>query len=240
ATFPKKDRKEFSQMKLNQHMEMSEYFQKVLVEGGDWYKKKNFHSHGPGSKYAYSNIGAALAAFVIELAVGESFESFTQKHILDPLNMKNSAWHFDQIDMSKHCKLYLPQGQVLPKYTLITFPDGGFLTSIEDMSLYLQEVIRGFEGKGKILSPESYQEMLKSHAGGEDDYSIFWEYNSAGRIGHNGSDPGVFTNLQFDPKQNQGWLIFTNTNLDKKLGSFDQIRNAWIVLRKYGPKLEAQ
>jgi len=233
-------RKEFAFYLSNQDMSMPEFFQKILVEGGEWYKKKNFFKHAPGETYKYSNIGAALAAHLLEIVSGESFEDFTQKHILDPLKMSASGWQFSQINMEDHADVYLPNGLNVPRYSLITFPDGGFLTSIHDLSLYLQEAIRGFKGKGKLLSGDAYVEMMKGHAPGEDDYSIFWEYSSRGDIGHNGSDPGIFTNLKFDPALDQGWLIFTNTNLDKKNGSLDQIRDAWRVLKKYGPLLEKQ
>ncbi|MEL6254486.1 MAG: serine hydrolase [Bacteroidota bacterium] len=231
-------RKEFEFYLSNQDMSMPEFFQKILVEGGEWYKKKNYYKHAPGETYKYSNIGAALAAYILEIASGESFEDFTQKHILDPLKMKASGWQFSQINMEDHAHIYLPDGLKVPKYSLITFPDGGFLTSIHDLSLYLQEAIRGFKGEGKLLDGEAYVEMMKEHAPGDDDYSIFWEYSSRGDIGHNGSDPGIFTNLKFDPALDQGWLIFTNTNLHPKNGSLDQIRDAWKVLKKYGPLLE--
>ncbi|MDW3648114.1 MAG: serine hydrolase [Bacteroidia bacterium] len=233
-------RKEFKAYLTHQDMSMPQYFQKVLVEGGEWYKKKNFYKHAPGETYKYSNIGAALAAHILEIASGESFEAFTQKHILDPLNMEASGWRFSQINMDNHAHIYLPDGLKVPKYSLITFPDGGFLSSIHDLSLYLQEAIRGYKGEGKLMNQEAYVEMMKGHAPGEDDYSIFWEYSNQGLIGHNGSDPGIFTNLKFDPALDQGWLIFTNTNLDPKNGSLDQIRDAWRVLKKYGPLLEKQ
>lgn len=233
-------RKEFQFYLSNQDMSMAEFFQRILVEGGAWYKKKNFYKDAPGETYKYSNIGAALAAHIIEIASGESFEAFTQKYILDPLKMDASGWQFSQINMEDHADVYLANGLNVPRYSLITFPDGGFLSSIHDLSLYLQESIRGFKGEGKLLDGDAYVEMMKGHAPGEDDYSIFWEYSSRGDIGHNGSDPGIFTNLKFDPELDQGWLIFTNTNLDKKNGSLDQIRDAWQVLKKYGPLLEKQ
>ena len=34
------------------------------------------------------------------------------------------------------------------------------MTSAEDLGKYLTELIRGYAGKGKILSPESFKELF--------------------------------------------------------------------------------
>lgn len=38
------------------------YREKCLTESGEFYSKKHFSKSKPGTQYAYSNIGAALAA----------------------------------------------------------------------------------------------------------------------------------------------------------------------------------
>ena len=231
---PKNTWKEFQMMKEHQAMSMGAFFERVLKKGGDWYKKKNFYKHAPGSKYEYSNIGAALAAFVLEQATGESFESYTRKNILEPIGMKSSGWHFNEVDMHEHSQLYFKNHVAIPRYFLITYPDGGFLTNIHDISLYLAEAMKGYAGKGSLLSSNSYQEMMKLHTRKEDTYGIFWEITEDGKIGHNGGDPGVFTYIQFDPKTQVGRIIFTNTDIDSKSNSLNQMRTVWRALLKYG------
>jgi len=227
--------KEYKKMSTHPQMPMSDFFQKVLTKEGSLYTKKNFNKPAPGEKYQYSNIGAALAAYVVELATGEKFESYTRKHIMEPLGMNASGWHFDEVDMANHSQLYYQNSVEIPRYTLITYPDGGFITSIHDLSLYLQEAMKGYAGTGNILKTGSFQEMMQDHAPDEHGYGIFWERKVNGRIGHNGADPGVFTYMQFDPETKLGRIVFINTDPSKE--SIPQVRKIWQTLEKYGIKM---
>ena len=40
------------------------------MPGGDDYRAGNFTSEAPGKRYRYSNVGASLAAFLVEVASG--------------------------------------------------------------------------------------------------------------------------------------------------------------------------
>jgi len=43
---------------------MKDFFQNVLLEEGEWFRSPAFLDKKPGSTFEYSNVGAALAAFV--------------------------------------------------------------------------------------------------------------------------------------------------------------------------------
>ena len=122
------------------HMPMMDLLEKVLVVGGEWYKKEGFLKNKPGEVFEYSNIGATLAAAVLAEATGIPYDLFTIETILDPLGMSASGWSFEDIDLTKHTKLYLNPETQIPFYTLITYPDGGLLTSANDLSTYLIEL----------------------------------------------------------------------------------------------------
>ncbi len=66
------------------------YLENVLTENGKW-NKESFSENSPGSIYEYSNVGTALAAYIIERATGQSFRDFTRQYILEPLKMKDSG-----------------------------------------------------------------------------------------------------------------------------------------------------
>jgi CubicO group peptidase (beta-lactamase class C family) len=70
---------------------MASFLENVLVENGKW-NKDSFSNHQPGTIYKYSNVGTALAAFIIEKATGKTFSNFTREYILNPLQMKDSGW----------------------------------------------------------------------------------------------------------------------------------------------------
>jgi len=197
------------------HIPMKDMMIKVLTPEGQWYKREGFLDNKPGEVFEYSNIGATLAAVALAEATGEAFDDFTTKHILNPLGMSSSGWSFNKIDLSQHTKLYLNQEIQIPFYSLITYPDGGLITSANDLSKYLTELIKGYFGTGALLSPESYKELFESQLANEEhNEGIFMSLPSSGFIGHSGGDPGVSTHMFFDPKSKTGRILLVNTELD--------------------------
>ena len=88
-------------------MTYDEFLKKILSTDGEWYKKKNFLKKKPGTIFTYSNIGAGLAALVLENAVGKPFNVFTKEYIFEPLEMSDTGWFLEEIDFVNHTKLYV-------------------------------------------------------------------------------------------------------------------------------------
>ncbi|TDT46165.1 CubicO group peptidase (beta-lactamase class C family) [Maribacter spongiicola] len=213
----------------NEMMSLGEYLEAILSEDGKWYKKKTFSKYTPGGMFNYSNIGAGLAALLLEQATEESFPEFTQKHIFDPLEMTSTGWSFDAIDFSMHSKLYADADTELAFYKLVNYPDGGLITSAHDLAKYLSEIINGYAGNGTMLSAESFKILFTPQLTDEnhkdrsdkeynDEYNmgVFMGMSSKGQIGHTGSDPSVVTFMFFNEKTKTGKLVLINTELVKK------------------------
>lgn len=229
---------------------MQTFLKNTLVKKGKWNTNETYSKNKPGEIYEYSNTGTTLAAFVLEKATGESFDAFTQKYILEPLKMDASGWHFRDINFKNYSKLYADPKTVLPFYSMITYPDGNFITSVHDLSLYLTELIKGYNGNGTILNKESYKEFylpqLKAHNFTErnernpynESYNvgIFMGFDYSGYIGHTGGDPGIASMLFFDPKNNIGRILIVNTSFSGKEGS-KTFFGIWDLLEKYQSKL---
>ncbi|UUC46901.1 serine hydrolase domain-containing protein [Flavobacterium cerinum] len=228
---------------------LNTFLKNMLIPGEKWYTENTFQNQKPGMLYEYSNTGTTLAAYIIEQATGESFDRFTQKHILTPLQLKDSGWKFNTIDFKKLSRYYQDPKILLPYYTMSSYPDGGFMTSIQDLSFYLQELIRGYNGKGKILSKESYREFFKPQLSAENftdrptnnpynesyNVGIFIGFGYTGYIGHTGGDPGVMSMLFFDPETNIGRIMMFNTNFSTQEGN-QVFYKIWELLKQYGGK----
>lgn len=63
-----------------------------LSQKGKWFSDKSYFDFKPGEERRYSNLGAGVCQYIIEKTTGEKFESFVQKHIFNPLQIKNVAW----------------------------------------------------------------------------------------------------------------------------------------------------
>ena len=222
----------------------------ILDVNGPYYMKKGFLKVVPGTKFDYSNIGATLAALVLEQATGVPFDEFTIKYILKPLKMDASGWSYDQIDLSMHSKLYSDTASELPFYELITYPDGGMRTTAKDMGKYLSELIKAKSGKGTLLSPDSYKEYFKAQLSDShfeerdsvfpynDEYNmgIFMGHSGNGAIGHTGGDPGVSSLLFFDPATGIGRFLMINTSLTSQEGA-DEFFGIMNILGDYATRL---
>tara|TARA_R110002049_G_scaffold251627_5_gene426038 strand:- start:12439 stop:13734 length:1296 start_codon:yes stop_codon:yes gene_type:complete len=248
-------RTDYQFQKLNswdKNSPMEDYLKGYLKRGGENYQADNYINFKPGDRFNYSNIGATLAALIIEKATGMPFDIFTTKFILNPLKMNSSGWALNDVDISKHSRLYRDDTSLLPFYTIITYPDGMLISSSTDMAKYLNELIKGYKGEGDLLKKESYEELYKeqlteSHFQEGDrnsehpydgDYNpaIFIGHSALGFVGHSGGDAGVATWMYFNKTTLKGMYIVVNTDLgdrDKELEYYA----IWNTLVDYSDRL---
>lgn len=229
--------------KPENNIPLSDFMRNSLTEKGKWYSKNTFLNAKPGEKREYSNIAAALCALVIESATGQDYASFTKENILKPLKMNSSGWSSKDIDTNRRSRLFANKEKMIAEYSLITYPDGGFLTSSKDLGLFLSELIKGYEGNGKLLKKENYKKLFEKQTfvsnGTNEKYGVFIEFRDSfldiknDMIGHNGSDPGVFTAMYFNPKTKIGTIVLVNTDTDFTATVWPEIEQIWKSLSNY-------
>ncbi|PWL39930.1 serine hydrolase [Flagellimonas aquimarina] len=234
-------------------LDMGRFLENFLSVEGEWYQQTSFLENKPGELYEYTNVGATLAAYIIEIATGSSYADFTKKHILAPLEMASSDWNTAELDTTHLTQLFTVDGKQIPSYKLITYPDGGLITSVDDKAKYLSEIIKGFSGNGKLLTEKSYKLFFtkflsENNFEGErdtdrpfdDEYNsgLFIGHTPIGQVGHMGGDPGVSTFMFFDPNTKIGKLLFVNTDLDEK--GADQFYTIWDKIGSYEKRMNKQ
>lgn len=228
----------------NEMMTYVEFLEKVLNKEGEWYRSSTFLKKEPGRQFEYSNIGAGLAALVLENAVNQSFNEFTKTHIFEPLKMSDTGWLYHEINFSNHSKLYVNNDKELAFYQLVNYPDGGLMTSSNDLGKYVIELIAGYNGNGVILSPKSYNELYTPKLNDnihknrntnayndEYDMGVFMGMSKSGQIGHTGGDPAVVTLMFFNSSSNIGKICFVNTELKKE--GIEELFAIWKKLEEY-------
>lgn len=203
---------------------LEDFIKSYLSEGGHRYSGKNFGKYKPGEAYAYSNIGAALAAYVLQCASRTSFDRFTEDHIFKPLGMNDSHWFYDEKRLDRYSELFDEKDKPLGFYTLSTYPDGALKTNAVDLTRLLQTMILGYQGKSDFFKdPKSWELFFAKNftdtnpiAGvnpREPNTGIFVIYAKSGAIGHTGSDPGVSSFVFFDPQTGIGKIFMANEDL---------------------------
>ena len=210
---------------------LSEFLKNYFLPDGKYYSKDNFLDSKPGTKRDYSNIGAGLAGYIVELGTGKKLNDYARQHIFKPLKMLHTGWSLAEINKNDHTKLYTKTEnsiEVIQLYEITTYPDGGVRTSINDLSKFFISLLNDGKYKGaRILKKKIVAEMLKFQFDesnkpenvnlDELNSGIFWATKmNATRIGHNGSDPGVRTFMLSDLSKEIGIILFFNTSMSGK------------------------
>jgi CubicO group peptidase (beta-lactamase class C family) len=169
---------------------------------GAHYAPENFLEARPGELREYSNIGAALAGFIVERAFGEPLPVYLRREIFAPLQMTSTTALLSEAETT----LFVSQDGVsipIQPYEITTYPDSGIRTSVSDLSRFFIALLDGGAYQGtRILSPEMAAEMTRFQFSGsnrprnfpaEDGNSgLFWRTKLNGtRVGHGGNDPGA-------------------------------------------------
>lgn len=210
---------------------LAAFMRNYFMPGGSLYSEDNFLKVKPGTHREYSNIGAGLAGYIVELATGETLSAYTRRYVFEPLSMENTGWSLSDIAPEMYSKLYVAQNGMtipIPPYELTIYPDGGVRTSVSDLShLFIALLGDGAYEGARILNRRSVEEMVQLqwndsnkpdnvNVSGEDSVNsgLFWATKfDVTRIGHAGSDPGVKTEMLASLSKDVGVILFANTSL---------------------------
>lgn len=198
---------------------------------GKYYSKENFLDAKPGSREEYSNIGAALAGYILECATGEKLNIYSKRIFFKPLGMTNTGWLLKDINVKRHAKLYKKTSDSLisiPLYGLTTYPDGGCRSTVSDLAKFLVCILRGGVGENgrPVLKEQSVKELLHPNFTEQNkpaganlsvyNIGLFWEMQGEGAVllGHHGADPGMRTYMFYNMVEHTGIILFMNTQLE--------------------------
>ena len=216
------------------------FLKAYLTPQGALYKKENFSNSKPGKRASYSNIGSALAAFLIEVKSGMSFADFTQRYIFKPLRMNNTNWFRTKQNAAKQAVPYLTADIAFPFYHLTTYPDGGLRTSAAELSLYVREMMKMLNNNSGLIERTSAIDMFKpvftlqslpeNMSLQTRNKGVFWNIYNDGYIGHDGDDPGASANILFN--KTTGIIFMSNIYIADRTKILS-------ILKKYAPLLAA-
>jgi CubicO group peptidase (beta-lactamase class C family) len=233
---------------------LGRFLEQYFRPDGENYSPDNFVDAKPGALREYSNIGAGLAGYVVERAVGEPLNLYTRKHVFAPLKMTDTGWFLSEVDLAKHSTLFASlDGSPIPiqRYGLTTYPDGGVRTSVADLSTFFLALLNGGEHQGaRILDARTAAEMVRfqftdanrpqNFPAADGNSGLFWrtKYNGT-RVGHGGNDPGVRADMLAVPSGEVGVVLLVNTSTSSQGPGQKAYSDVFNALWKYAESLRA-
>ena len=201
---------------------LGNFMEGYLAEDGEWYSRtRNFIRAGVAERSVYSNVGAALAAYVVERASQVPFDRYCEDKIFEPLGMHYTAWHLSDMDEETLAVPYewrWGEWEPYEHYGYPDYPDVNLRTGAEQLSRFLSMHAGGGSYQGtQIVSDASVEEMNTAQYPDLDPeqgliwYS--WKLDGETYHGHNGSDYGSSTEMGVR-SDGLGFVILMNSEGD--------------------------
>lgn len=176
--------------------------------------------------YQYSNLGLTLIGEIVAEVSGQDFETYVEKHILEPLQMNDTATGFPTD--SRESRIATGYGFAgrdgvsppMPRYDArgIT-PAAGFTSTALNLASFASWQFRLLSGKSDdVLDGNTLREMQRVQWM-DHDWSVarglaFGVYRLDDRtlVGHGGDCPGFNTRLYLDPVSQYAVVTMANRN----------------------------
>jgi CubicO group peptidase (beta-lactamase class C family) len=196
----------------------------------------------PGETFAYGTMRFSVAAACLEVAVGERFEDYLKRKILDPLEMRDTTFSPNASQLKRLVSAYTSNGKplrpasdrcarqlVFPKERpLSPAPGGGLFSTPADVIRFSQMLAHHGERKGvRIISRKTFDEVfavvqVPGELGCKNPYSAgAWIYGDW--FGHEGA---MRTDQRANLKTGQSRLFFIQTE-NKAGADFFALKKAW-------------
>jgi CubicO group peptidase (beta-lactamase class C family) len=172
---------------------------------------------GPAGRFSYSNTGFLIAAMAAERATGATYEALMRDEVFKPLGMTSAG--FGLTPESE------PTGHIHGRVAVLRdvnpdffAPAGNIYLSLEDWARFCIDQMKGANGQGALLRPQTYALMQTAASGAPVSMGWFLRGSVAGLSGpvlfHEGSDGAWFALVALSPKSGAGVLAVANGGKD--------------------------
>jgi CubicO group peptidase (beta-lactamase class C family) len=208
---------------------LKSFLKSYLVEGGAYYSSTtSFFPEKPGKRWSYCNVGVALAGYAVQCISKQSFSSYTQKNIFEPLGIRNAHWYLKEFASDVLAKPYeFVKGSFheLPQEGYPDVPSGMLRCSVADLTKILRAMLGGETGQRAILSPRAVAAMLRDQVNPDlvSYQGLGWvsePINGHDFVGHSGSDVGASNMVVLTPDQTHAVAVLMNIEGTKKTDKF--------------------
>lgn len=169
----------------------------------------------PGTQYEYSNLGAAVAGYVLEVVDGKPYDEIVSDRIATPLGLKDTTIFLsDEEQTSRMAKGYLnDNGNFLevPKWDMSGVPAAGAVVSTpNDLKIYVRALLDENSALGKAFDLAAQPNMVSAIPGMSIGY--FWHVSDHLKFAwHNGATYGMSSFIGVSKDKKVAVIVLANT-----------------------------
>lgn len=199
------------------------FVENYYSSSGEYYSPNNFSSYTPGTHYEYSNFGSGLNGYLAEALLGQPFKDYAKDSIFTPLEMYNSAWFLDEIELDDLALGYqYTGGQYVPypNYAHPAYPGLTLKSSSEELAHYVVMLMNEGNYKNEQILDGSTVDTMRTIQMGltngmglglyqsniqcPNEDKIIWSHKGGGTTGY-------ASEIQFCPDENIGIVYMSNS-----------------------------
>jgi len=206
-------------------VQLGVYLENYFTPGGGYYDaQQNFSSNYAPSDHhwEYSNIGASLAAYLVETISGTSFNQYCIDNIFAPLGMDHTSWFLENSNTQNLATPYgynTANNQYYPYFHwgVAFYPAGQLRSTPSDLSKFIFTYLNSGSYQGiNILDSATIEMITTTYV--LNWQGLIWRYQND-CWWHSGRSVGCSSMLSYN-KSNKIGIIYT-TNMEIPGGSYD-------------------
>jgi CubicO group peptidase (beta-lactamase class C family) len=138
---------------------LREWIPEFILPDGANYVSAVWMNHRPGEREWYSNIGACLLAYLVEVVSGMDYNEYCKQNIFEPLEMFNTSHAYADLDINNLATLYYQPTQQIEFFRYQGYPAGDLKSTIERSIQKQQNIGREYR-KRDLKNSQSRQRFM--------------------------------------------------------------------------------
>ena len=162
----------------------------------------------PGSRYEYSNVGAAVLGTILADRVGVDYETLLNERVTRPLGMKDTAIVFSREQGRRVARGHNGVLAIVPGWTstILLAPTGAIRSTVSDMARFARVQL---EPTGPLAAAIRESQELTDVA--DQRLGLGWHSTEAGDLWHNGATGGFHCFMTIDQRRRVAVVVLANT-----------------------------
>ncbi len=189
---------------------LGEWLPQLILPQGENYVSTVWKNSRPGEREWYSNIGASILAYVVEMVSGIDYNEYCKQRIFEPLEMFNTSHNYADLDMNAAAVPYDSPTHAIGFYRYGGYPAGDLKSRPAEFARFIMAYMNGGRYKNARILQESTVQRILEIQNPASGLCLIWSCTVGGWYGHAGGKTGVSAYVEFQRESNVALMVVSN------------------------------